>query len=203
MRKNQLKEKLLVSLLSSAVLLSCTREKGHMDVTSPAYHIAQSENVIIPQAIALPQNLPNGNSTVATFYAIGVQKYKAQQIPGGNPLAYQWVSTAPEADLYDSTNTKVGTLSAGPAWQLSPADSIFGQNFNPPRTVPSPDPESIDWLLLMPQIGKMSTGVFANVNYVQRIDTHGGKPPGTPPVSADQTINVGYAAVYRFSMRNP
>jgi hypothetical protein len=203
MRKNQLKETLLVSLLSSAMLFSCTREKGHMDVTSPAYHISQSETISIPQAIQLPQNLPNGNSLIATFYAIGVQKYKAQQIPGSNPLAYQWVFVAPEADLYNSTNSKVGTLSAGPAWQLSPADSMFGQNFNPPRTVPSPDPESIDWLLLMPQTGKMATGVFANVTYVQCIDTHGGKPPGTLPVNAGQTINVGYTAVYRFSMKNP
>ena len=203
MRENQFKGTLFMSLLSSAMLLSCTREKGHLDVTSPAYHIVQSEKVIIPQAIQLPQNLPNGNSRVTTFYAIGVQKYKAQQIPGSNPLAYQWVFVAPEADLYDSTNTKVGTQSAGPTWQLSPADSMFGQNFNPPRMAPSPDPESIDWLLMMLQTGKIASGVFANVSYVQRIDTHGGKPPATPPVSADQTINVGYTAIYRFSMKNP
>ena len=192
-----------MSVLSSASLLSCTREKGHLDVTSPAYHIVQSEKIIIPQAIQLPQNLPNGNSRVATFYAIGVQKYKAQQIPGSNPVAYQWIFVAPEADLYDSTNTKVGTHSSGPTWQLSPADSMFGQNFNPPRTAQSPDPGSIDWLLMMLQTGKTATGVFANVTYVQRIDTHGGKPPGAPPVSADQTIYVGYTAIYRFSMKNP
>ena len=203
MRENHFKGTLLMSMLSSAMLLSCTREKGHLDVTSPTYHIVQSEKVIIPQAVELPQNLPNGNSRVATFYAIGVQKYKAQQIPGSSPLAYQWVFVAPEADLYDSTNTKVGTHSAGPTWQLSPADSMFGQNFNPPRTAPSPDPGSIDWLLLMLQTGKIASGVFANVTYVQRIDTHGGKPPSTPPVSADQTINVGYTAIYRFSKKNP
>lgn len=203
MRKNQLSEILLVCLLSSAMPLSCTREKAHMDVTSPAYHISQSETISIPQAIQLPQNLPNGNSLVAAFYAIGVQKYKAQQIPGSNPVTYQWVFVAPEADLYDSTNTKVGTLSAGPSWQLSPADSMFGQNFNPPRTVPSPDPDSIDWLLLMLKTGKTGTGVFANVSYVQSVDTHGGKPPSTSPVSVGQTINIGYTAVYRFSMKNP
>jgi Protein of unknown function (DUF3455) len=203
MRKNQLKPPLLVSMLSYALVLSCTREKGHMDVTSPAYHIIQSERVIIPPTIELPQNLPNGNSRVATFYAIGVQKYKAQVITGSNPVAYQWVFVAPDADLYDVTNSKVGTYSIGPTWQLSPADSMFGQNFIPPRTAPSPDPESIDWLLLMLQAGKIATGVFANVSYVQCIDTRSGKPPDTPPIRADQTINVGYTAIYRFSMKNP
>jgi len=192
-----------MSLLSLAMLLSCTREKGHMDVTSPAYHILQSETTIIPQAIQLPQNLPNGNSIVATLYAIGVQKYKSEQIVGSSPVAYQWVFVAPEADLYDSTDAKVGTLSVGPAWQLSPTDSMFGQNFNPPRKSPSPDPESIDWLLLMPQLGRTATGVFANVTYVQCIDTHGGKAPSAPPVNEGQAISVGYTAVYRFSMKNP
>jgi uncharacterized protein DUF3455 len=202
MLKNQFKGTLLVSVLS-VTLLSCTRENGQMDVMSPAFRISQSEKINVPQAIELPQNLPKGNSTVATFYAIGVQKYKAEEITGSNPIAYQWVFVAPQADLYDSTNTKVGTHSAGPTWQLSLADSMFGQNFSPPRTTPSPDTDSIDWLLLMLQAGKTPTGIFANVSYVQRIDTHGGKPPSTPPVKADQTIDVGYTAIYRFSMKNP
>jgi hypothetical protein len=80
---------------------------------------------------------------------------------------------------------------------------MFGENFNPARTAPSVDPDSLDWLLLMLKAGKVSTGIFAHVSYVQRIDTHGGNPPGTPPVSANQTIDVGYTAIYRFSMKNP
>ena len=39
---------------------------------SPAAHIAASESVEIPAAVALPENFPGGNSRVATYYAVGV-----------------------------------------------------------------------------------------------------------------------------------
>jgi len=206
MKKNRLKKTLLISGLFSIVLVSCTRDKvvdPSEDTNSPAYHIIQSENLVIPGAIALPVNLPNGNSRVATFFADGFQKYKAQEIPNSNPVAYQWVFVAPLADLYDASNKKVGNHSAGPTWQLSIADSIYGQAFNPSRTAASSDANSIDWLLLMPKTGKPPTGFFANVSYVQRIDTKGGKAPTTPPTNASETANVHYTAIYLFSKINP
>jgi hypothetical protein len=205
MKKIQLKKTLLISGLFSIVVMSCTRDKivdPPEDTNTPGYHITQSENLVIPDAIALPANLPNGNSRVATFFADGFQKYKAQEIPNSNPVAYQWVFVAPLADLYDATNKKVGNHSAGPTWQLSITDSIYGQAFNPPMTAASPDANSIDWLLLMPKTGKLPTGVFANVSYVQRIDTKGGKAPATPPTNASETVNVHYTAIYRFSKKN-
>jgi hypothetical protein len=205
MKKNQFKKTLLISGFFSVIVMSCNRDKVDpvVDTNSPAYHIAQSENIVIPDAIALPSNLPNGNSTVATFFADGVQKYKAQEIPNSNPVAYQWVFVAPLADLYDATNKKVGNHSAGPTWQLSIVDSMFGQAFTPPRTAASSDANSIDWLLLMPKTGKPPTGAFANVSYVQRIDTKGGKAPLTPPASETETADVHYTAIYRFSKINP
>jgi len=205
MKKNHFKKTLLISGLISVVVMSCTHDKVDpiVDTNSPAYHIAQSENLVIPDAIALPDNLPGGNSRVATFFADGVQKYRAQEIAGSNPVAYQWVFVAPQADLYDATNKKVGTHSAGPTWQLSIVDSVYGQEFNPPRTAASSDANSIDWLLLMPKTGKPPTGVFANVSYVQRIDTKGGKAPTAPPASATETADVHYTAIYRFSKINP
>jgi len=186
------------------MIVCCKRNKEQIaaDTTSPAFHIAQSENINIPDAVKLPDNLPQGNSRVLTFYAVGVQKYKAQEIPGSNPVAYQWVFVAPQADLYDASNKKVGTHSQGPTWQLSAADSMFGQAFSPPRTAPGADPGSIDWLLLMLKTGKVPTGAFAGVDYVQRINTNGGQAPVTPPASATETANVPYTAIYRFSKRN-
>lgn len=204
MKKNQLKKTLLISGMFSIAVMSCTRDKVDpiVDTNSPAYQITQSENLVIPDAIALPANLPKGNSRVATFFADGFQKYKAQEIPNSNPVAYQWVFVAPLADLYDATNKKVGTHSAGPNWQLSAADSMYGQAFNPARAAASPDANSIDWLLLMPKTGKPPIGFFANVSYVERIDTKGGKAPATPPTNPSETANVHYTAVYRFSKMN-
>ena len=169
---------------------------------SPAAHIAASENVVIPAAVAVPENLPNGNSRVATYYAVGVQKYKARIKAGSDPVSYEWVFVAPQADLYDITNAKVGTHGAGPFWEISSLDSIFAQHFSPARTAPSPDPESIDWLLLMPKVGTTPTGIFAEVDYIQRIATKGGKAPLTPPTSLTQTADVKYKTVYRFTKIN-
>ena len=169
---------------------------------SPAAHIAASENLTIPTIVSVPENLPNGNSRAATFYAVGVQKYKARVKAGSDPVTYEWGFVAPQADLYDITNAKVGNHGAGPFWTISPLDSIFAQQFVPARTSPSDDPESIDWLLLMPKTGTMPTGIFADVDYIQRIATKGGKEPLTPPISLTQTVDVKYKAVYRFTKKN-
>jgi len=201
MKKKNFKAALLAPALFAVVMMSCTHDKVS-DTNSPAFHITESERLVIPASIELPANLPNGNTRVATFYADGVQKYRAQIVAGSNPEVYEWVFVAPQADLYDITDQKAGTHSAGPDWQLSAADSMFGQSFTPPRTAPSADPNSIDWLLLMPKTGKTPTGIFADVSYVQRIATNGGKAPATPPVNATDVVDVHYTAIYRFTKQN-
>jgi hypothetical protein len=194
---------ILIPALLITSVVACSRDK-ETDTNSPAWHIAESEKLAIPATIDLPANSPGGNTRVATFFAEGVQKYRSQQVAGSNPATFEWVFVAPEANLYDATNTKVGTHTAGPTWQLSGvADSIYGQQFNPARFAVSPQPTSIDWLLLMPKTGKAPTGIFANVLYVQRIATSGGKAPTTLPASAGETIEVKYTAIYRFTKRNP
>ena len=210
----------LGTVLLSLSILACQREQvdtnpgmdqsalsqvsisGSENTKSPSAHIEASEKLQMPASIELPANLPAGNSRVATFFAEGVQKYKAREVAGSNPLRYEWAFVAPQADLYDATNAKVGTHSAGPTWQLSPNDSIYAQQFSPPRTASSPDPESIDWLQLMPKTGTTPTGIFSDVAYIQRIATKGGKAPLTPPTRADQTVEVKYRAVYRFTKKN-
>jgi hypothetical protein len=169
---------------------------------SPAAHITASESLSIPVSVSVPENLPGGNTRVATYYAVGVQKYKARIKAGSDPIAYEWVFVAPQATLYDTTNAEVGIHGAGPFWTLSPADSIFAQHFLPARTASSSDPESIDWLLLMPKAGTTPTGIFADVDYIQRIATKGGKAPLAPPTSLTETIGVKYKAIYRFTKIN-
>lgn len=205
MKKTYFKKAFLVPAVLSVIIMSCTKDKVSEkapDLNSPAFQIAETEKLIIPASIDLPANLPNGNKRVVTFFADGVQKYKAQEVAGSDPVAYEWVFVAPQADLYDASNNKVGTHTAGPNWQLSAADSMFGQSFNPARPAPGNDPSTIDWLLLMPKTGKTPTGVFADVSYVQRIATKGGKAPTTPPVNATATVDVKYTAIYRFTKKN-
>ena len=218
-KKNYFKSSLLIAAVFSTALIAC--KKGIVENpdelrtssanfnsaleangNSAVAHIEASENLIIPASVAVPENLPTGNTRVATYYAVGVQKYKARIKAGSDPVAYEWAFVAPQADLYDITNARVGTHGAGPFWEISPVDSIFAQQFSPARTAPSPDPESIDWLLLMPKVGTTATGIFADVDYIQRIATKGGKAPLTPPTSLTQTEDVKYKTVYRFTKIN-
>jgi hypothetical protein len=212
---------LLVLACTAAVLSACKRETmidksqvqnapvSNNDVTfataktgnAPAAHIAASEKLVMPTAIELPTNLPSGNTRVATYYAEGVQQYKAREKAGSNPLAYEWVLVAPHAELYDATNAKVGTHGAGPFWQTENGAIIYGQQYSPPKTAPSPDAGSIDWLLLMPKTSTTSTGLFTDVLYIQRIATKGGKAPSTAPTAATETVDVKYKAVYRFTKK--
>ena len=219
-KKNPLKKILLVAAAFSTTFIACKKDSTltsydevqtssvnsnsslEANGNSPAAHISASENLEIPAVVSVPQNLPNGNTRVATYYAVGVQKYKARIKAGSDPVVYEWAFVAPQADLYDITNAKVGTHGAGPFWEISPADSIFAQQFSPARTAPSPDAESIDWLLLMPKVGTTPIGIFTDVDYIQRIATKGGKAPLTPPTSLTQTVDVKYKTVYRFTKIN-
>jgi hypothetical protein len=221
-KSNHLKKILIVAVVFSTAFIACKKDRVltasneemqtssantnsslEANGNSPAVHIVASENLVIPASVSLPENLPNGNTRVATYYAVGVQKYKARIKAGADPVAYEWVFIAPQATLYDITNAEVGNHGAGPFWAISPLDSIFGQQFTPARTAPSEDPESIDWLLLMPKIGTTPTGIFADVDYIQRIATKGGKAPLTPPTNINETVDVKYKAVYRFTKINP
>ena len=201
---NNYTKPLVIAALFLTTVVACRRDKV-TDRHTPAWHILESEKLFIPSAVDLPVNFPGGNTRVATYFAEGVQKYKSQLKAGSNPATYEWVFVAPEADLYDATNAKIGTHGAGPTWQLSgsTSDSIYGQQFSPAKSVASPDPTSIDWLLLMPKTGKVATGIFSNVSYIQRIETKGGKAPTTLPLGSGETAHVKYTAIYRFTKKNP
>jgi hypothetical protein len=183
------------------LLSSCKKDQeipDGIDRTLPSAQLFASEKLQIPEAVAVPANLPAGNIRVATFFAEGVQKYKSVA-KAGSPGVFEWAFTAPEAALFDISDIQIGTHGAGPFWQISSGDSIFAQQFSPVRSAPSPDFKSIDWLLLKPKAGTMPTGLFTDVAYIQRIATVGGKAPSTPPVTADETTKVKYTAVYRFT----
>lgn len=178
------------SQTQETTLLQTAAKKGN----KPGDYIKASEDLAIPFDVAVPE----GSTRVATFYAEGVQRYKAQEV-AGLPGIYQWVFVGPRADLYAHNNKLVGTHGSGPHWTLSAQDSIFGQHFAPARTAPSSNAGSIDWLLLKPKAGITPTGIFQDVTFIQRIATEGGKAPALPPLNLTDVAEVPYKAVYRFS----
>ncbi|MGV3604392.1 MAG: DUF3455 domain-containing protein [Dyadobacter fermentans] len=204
MKKNTLLHRsggLIMSMMLLAFLNACTDHHDPGPVT-PASHILDSENLPIPAAFTLPAN-PNGYERVATYYAVGVQKYKAQVKAGTSPVAYEWVFVAPEAELYDASNAVIGTHFAGPTWKVTATGhTIRGQAFSPAKTH-SQDPGSIDWLLLSNKAGEEPTGIFQGVGYIFRIATTGGRAPSAPPTDPAATADVPYTAIYRFVKRVP
>jgi hypothetical protein len=183
--------------LLTLLVMSCGKdlEPGNpVDPSLPSWQIAQSEQLQLPQHISV-----NGSTRVATYFAKGVQLYKAQVKAGSSPASYEWVFVAPQAELFGSDNKKKGTHGAGPFWEISPGDSVFAQHFSPAKTASVPGGYSIDWLLLQPKTGKTATGIFAQVQYIQRIATTGGKAPAQLPQNGNETAAVPYTAVYRFS----
>ncbi|SDE87560.1 Protein of unknown function [Dyadobacter soli] len=181
---------------------ACTDHDDPQPVTTPADHIRASENLTMPEAFALPPD-PKGYERVATYFATGVQKYKAQVKAGATPTQYEWVFVAPEADLYDVTNAKIGTHFAGPTWKVTATGhTIMGQAFSPAKTF-SKDPGAIDWLLLSSKAGQEPTGIFQGVGYIFRIATTGGRMPAVAPSDLSATADVPYTAIYRFVKRIP
>ncbi|GHN00842.1 hypothetical protein WSM22_23310 [Cytophagales bacterium WSM2-2] len=189
--------KMSLLLALSLAIASCKKDNDP-DPNSPSFKIDASEKLEIPSEVKLPDNLPNGNERVATYFAQGVQIYKAQAEAGTNPTTYQWVLVGPKADLYDHANNKIGTHYTGPTWKLNTLkDSIVAQKFSPEK-IKAVDPNAVEWLQLMPKVNTTPTGIFKNVTYVQRIATTGGKPSGKP-ANANETVEVNYTAIYRFS----
>jgi Protein of unknown function (DUF3455) len=206
MKKSNFKKLILTTFAAAVFFVACKKDKEPAtDTNTPGYKIAQSEKLTIPAEVDLPVNAPGGNTRVATYYAEGVQKYKAK-LKANSTVEYEWVFVAPKADLFDASNNKIGTHGAGPYWaipkmQSGMNDSIFAQQFSPAKTV-TPDSNTIPWLQLMPKTGTIPTGIFADVDYIQRIATTGGKAPATAPNSVTDTVDVFYTAIYRFSKRN-
>jgi hypothetical protein len=187
-----------IIVMMSVEIVACKKDHDP-DPNSAGFKIDASEKLEIPADVKLPDNLPGGNIRVATFYATGVQKYRAEAVPGSSPVMYQWVLVAPRADLFDHSNKKVGTHYAGPTWRLDTMrDSIVAQKFSPEKKAAVSG--SIDWLQLKPNVNFEPKGIFNGVEYVQRIATTGGVPDGRP-ANATETKEVEYTAIYRFSKR--
>ncbi|SDD54690.1 Protein of unknown function [Dyadobacter soli] len=191
------KTAIFAAAFAANFLMACT-DHGEPDPLSPAEHISQALALPIPAQVALPAN-PYGHTRVAAYFAKGIQKYRSQVKANSNPITYEWAFVAPQADLFDNSNAKIGTHFAGPSWSVIASDAlIVAQQFTPPKTA-NVDAGSVDWLLLMPKTGTTPTGRFEGVDYIQRIATAGGRAPSTPPNEAGETIEVPYTAVYIFS----
>jgi hypothetical protein len=138
-----------------------------------------------------PTTAPAGVNVLLRLNGVGVQIYACKSGAAGPA----WTFVAPQAKLMDGA-TEVGTHSAGPTWTLKDGGSVKGEVIG---TKPSPEADSIPWLLLK-AAGTGGSGGLSEVKYIRRSDTSGGKAPATGCDAGHlgATSEVPYRAIYTF-----
>jgi hypothetical protein len=107
-----------------------------------------------------------------------------------------WTLEAPDAQLFDNSGKAFGKHFAGPSWEANDGSRITGKAV---ANVPSPDSESIPWLLVS-VVSHNGEGVLTRVTSIQRLNTKGGKTPvsGCDAAHVGQESRVPYSADYVF-----
>jgi hypothetical protein len=136
---------------------------------------------------------PAGEEVVLFAHATGAQIYTCQSGAAGR---FSWTLKAPQADLHDRNDKVIGQHSAGPKWKLKDGSEVTGKLA---AQVDSLDADSIPWLLVKAD-SHAGKGLLANVTTIQRVHTHGGKPPaeGCDASHRDAETKSSYSADYYF-----
>lgn len=148
--------------------------------------------------VQVPDNLKVSNQQVMLFdiYAEGVQIYTCKS-KKNVANQYEWVLKAPEAILLSSKDkTPLGKHYAGPTWEAKDGSKVVGEVKS---RADAPSKNTIPWLLLSAKL-HAGNGVFSKVNYIQRVNTSGGKAPasGCDANNVNAEARVNYTASYYF-----
>ncbi|CAM5763923.1 hypothetical protein LMIY3S_00974 [Labrys miyagiensis] len=144
---------------------------------------------VVPAALQPPA----GYTLAFTAKARGMQVYTSTAEAGAAP---KWVLEAPVAEL----TARQGTIHhyAGPSWEAADGSKVVRDKDTPVVTVPARKAGAdIPWLLVK-VTADPAAGALSRIGYVQRIETHGGVAPATPPVRTDTKVGVPYTATYAF-----
>jgi hypothetical protein len=149
---------------------------------------------------------PAGATVKLHAHAVGAQIYTctasgAANADGGADVdagatTYAWVLKAPDAKLYDSSDTQVGTHGAGPSWTWRDGSVANGAKV---AELNAPAADAISWLLLR-VTSTSGTGMLSDATYVQRLDTAGGRAPavGCDATTVGTDARSVYSADYYF-----
>ncbi len=163
-------------------------------LTAPLALLAGPTATILP---AIPASLeaPAGQKLGFALNARGVQIYECRAVQG-DAAKFEWALKAPEADLFDAEDHKVGHHDAGPIWELAAGGKVTGHL---KARADAPDGKGVAWLLLE-AVPPGQDGMMNGVLSIQRVNTVGGKAP-TEIADAGKTgqeRRVDYSATYLF-----
>jgi hypothetical protein len=149
------------------------------------------------RAPEVPAAISVGETNRVHFHGFGV----GFQIYTWNGTS--WGGAVPEATLFDEDGNVValhfGVFAAngsfvGPAWQSNSGSEVVGKI--PPAAV-TVDTNAIPWLRLQ-ALTTAGPGIFADVSFIQRVNTTGGKAPFTSGSFVGQVARIPYTADYFF-----
>ena len=146
------------------------------------------------QAQQVPPQIqaPASEKLLLQVHAKGDQVYTCKE----GVTQFAWTLKAPDAQLFDKDGKPFGKHFAGPSWEATDGSRVTGKAV---ANAPSPDADSIAWLLLN-VISHEGSGVLSPATTIQRINTKGGKAPasGCDAAHAGQEARVPYSADYLF-----
>jgi hypothetical protein len=154
--------------------------------------------IIVLSSSAAAQQVPQqlqpsaSEQLILEVHAKGDQVYTCKE----DVTAYAWTLKAPDAQLFDKDGKPFGKHFAGPSWEAKDGSRVSGKAV---ANAPSPDPDSIAWLLVN-IVGHEGNGVLSRATTIQRLHTKGGKAPATgcDASHAGQELRVPYSADYLF-----
>lgn len=144
----------------------------------------------VPRALQAPE----GEEVILQAHATGSQIYVCQ---AGADQKLVWTLKAPEAELRDVHGGVIGHHYAGPAWKHNDSSEVTGAVA---ARQDAPDQDSIPWLLLR-ATGHSGNGILNRVTTIQRINTKGGRPPGSGTCDEStrgKEVKSTYSADYYF-----
>ena len=135
---------------------------------------------------------PAGERLLLQVHAKGDQVYTCKS----DAARFTWTLKAPDAQLFDKDGKIFGKHFAGPSWEANDGSRVIGKAV---ANAPSPDADSIPWLLVN-VVSREGSGVLSSVTTIQRLNTKGGKAPATgcDTGHAGQEVRVAYSADYLF-----
>ena len=144
---------------------------------------------------------PPGYDMAAMLEGNGLSSYRAETgREAGEKLV--WVLEDSVADLTEVTTTEMLKAKRAPVtvrfsrnsvWAASDGSKLVAETI---KTAPAPTPSDTDWVLFK-VLENSPSGLLGGHAYVQRVHTHAGRPPITPPKRAGEQASVPYRAEYR------
>ena len=135
---------------------------------------------------------PQGSAPLLEAVADGVQIYTCE----AKGSRFQWIFTAPEANLFDKQGRQIGTHFAGPTWKMADGSAIVGEVIAKADAL---ERGAIQWLLLRAKAHE-GQGILGEAAFIRRTDTKGGIAPtaGCDANHVSEQVRMRYSAVYQF-----